>query len=360
MKKSILALIIASTLMLSGCEEQQKLKETVQLLEHANLQLKRELDKVQTELKGSQDELKTTKEQLDTTTTNLENTKQQLDTVTTDLESTREQFNVTQQNLTDSQTELNKIKSEIPSIFTKQTIIFAQNENFQRDNTNDENHPINQSSITYMLTFDETGYEWLDSLLYKLTLGEFKIEENQEKETNIKSLENSKDQLLTLWQYWYDKDYEEVKNFQTTENNYIKSINYLGQRKNVVTFGESTYSYKGGAHGMFENRYFNIDIQRKMLITLNDVFAEDKQEGLTNLLWDNYEDHYAVIDGENKLTFKDRKDFYISKEFYFTPYGVHFVYPTYELGPYAAGEIQLKLSWDNIQELITEEYNWAK
>lgn len=360
MKKSILALIIASTLMLSGCEEQQKLKETVQLLEHANLQLKRDLDKVQTELKGSQEELKTTKEQLDTTTTNLENTKQQLDAVTIDLESTREQFNVTQQNLTDSQTELNKIKSEIPSIFTKQSTIFAQHENFQRDNTDNENHPINQSTITYMFTVDETGYEWLDTLLYKLTLGEFKIEENPEKETEIKSIENPKEQLIALWQYWYNKDYEEVKAFQTIENNYIKSINYIGQRKNIVTFGEYTYAYEGGAHGLFGNRYFNIDTQKKMLITLNDVFVQEKQENLLNLLWDNYEEHYSVIEGENKLTFKDRKDFYISKEFYFTPYGIYFVYPPYELGPYAAGEIQLKLSWDNIQDLITEEYNWAK
>lgn len=361
MKKSILALIIASTLMLSGCEEQQKLKESIQLLEHANLQLKRDVDKLQAELQSSKEELEISKKELETSKTEHQEKNEEFNSIKSNLEEFKEKLANTEQSLIKAQEDLNKINSEIPTLTPKQSVIFAEQNSFKNESSDPENSQnLAQSNITYLLTIDETNHEWLNTLLYKLTLNEFKIEENPGKEAEIKSIENPKEQLIALWNYWYNKDSEKIKNFEIRENNYIKSINYVGQRKNILTFNESTYVYEGGAHGMFSNRYFNIDSQKKVLITLNDIFTSEKQNNLANLLWNDYEKNHTIINDEQKSTFIERKDFYISKEFYFSPYGIHFVYPPYELGPYSSGEIQLKLSWDKIQDLITEEYNWAK
>lgn len=338
MKKSLLAILITSALLLSGCQEKE-LKTKLEYAERDITHLKMDLERSQTEMKKAKEGLENTQNELNTAQENLNEVKAQLQA---------------------SQEELSKIQGKIPSLEVKPVSVFAQHEKFERDPNTENNNGINESGITYMLTTVETGFPWLDALLYKLTLGEFKIEDNPEKEAQIKAIENSKEQLLALWQHWYETDLQSVKNFEIRDNSYIKSIQYIGQRGKVLTFSESVYTYEGGAHGMHGTRYFNIDSEKQERIELSNLFSEEKLALLKDALWASYETHYGVKDGDNILTFADKERFYTSKEFYFTPNGMHFVYPPYELGPYAAGEIQLNLPWDQLEDLINSEYNWAK
>lgn len=351
-------MLITSAFVLAGCQEKE-LKAKLEYAERDITHLKMDLDRSQTEMKKAKEELQSTKAQFDSAQNELNSTKESLQQNQSELNAVKEQLQQTQTILAAKTEELEKIQSTIPSLPVTKNTVFAQHETFQRDNPENPN-TINASQITYMLTSVETGFAWLDNLLYKTTLGEFNIEENPEKAAQIKAIENPKEQLTALWQYWYETDLEKVKRFESRENSHIKSIEFIGQRGNVLTFSESTYTYEGGAHGMFGNRYFNIDTEKQALIGLDDIFSVEKQEAVKEALWHYYEENYGVKEGDKILTFKDKAEFYISKEFYFTPYGIYFVYPPYELGAYAAGEIQLKLPWATLQEFINAEYSWIK
>ncbi|MDO4430795.1 MAG: DUF3298 domain-containing protein [Lonepinella koalarum] len=359
MKKSILALFITSAFILTGCQEKE-LKAKLEYAERDITHLKMDLERSQSEMKKAKEELQTTKSSLETTQTELNSFKERLQSTENELNTTKENLQHTQKSLEEKTVALDQIQAKIPSLPINPVTVFAQHEKFQREANAENQNGINESEITYMLTAVETGFNWLDNLLYKSAIGEFKIENNLEKAAQIKAIENPKEQLTALWQYFYESDLGEVKNFETRENSYIKSIEFIGQRGKLLTFSDSTYVYQGGAHGMFGTRYFNIDTEKQILLGLDDVFPAEKQEALKEALWQYYEAHYGVKEKDKTLTYADKNAFYISKEFYFTPYGMYFVYPPYELGAYAQGEIQLNLSWTALQELINAEYSWVK
>lgn len=357
MKKSILAILIVSTFILAGCQEKE-LKAKLEYAERDITHLKMDLERSQTEMKKAKEELKVAKEGLEASQNELNSAKESLQNTQNELNTAKEELHNTQNSLQAKRDELTQIQSTVPGLSVNTATVFAQHEQFQREAIN--SNEVNNSQITYMLTSVETGFAWLDNLLYKTALGEFKIENNPEKESQIKAIENPKDQLIALWQHWYETDLEKVKNFEVRENSYIKSVEFIGQRGNVLTFSESTYTYEGGAHGLFGNRYFNIDKEQQRLIGLDDLFSAEKKEAVQEALWHYYEEHYGVKDNDKILTYADKNEFYLSKEFYFTPQGIYFVYPPYILGAYAQGEIQLTLPWTTLQEFINAEYSWVK
>ena len=56
--------------------------------------------------------------------------------------------------------------------------------------------------------------------------------------------------------------------------------------------------------------------------------------------------------------FIEKNQFYISPNFLFDIDGMTFIYQPYEIGPYSMGNIELKLSWNQLKEIIKPEYQW--
>ncbi|MBE2893876.1 RsiV family protein [Spirabiliibacterium falconis] len=143
---------------------------------------------------------------------------------------------------------------------------------------------------------------------------------------------------------------------------------FLGQRGNIAMFSEEFYTYQGGAHGfgstVFTN--FNLDTQEKL--SIDNLVEAGKREALIALLKAAYVD-YIKSDNQDPTgatdveaiaqeRLNDYKDTFEGKEFNFTfTYrGIEFKFPPYALGPYAEGEIDLLLPYQQLFGVVKQEF----
>lgn len=314
MKKSILALLIASTLALSACEDKQ------------------------TEQKLAQAE-------------------QNISQLKTDLEKTKQQ-------LADSQQLLEKNKAQIPSLMVKSVEILKKEEQFKRDKPkNEDEFAITESHIDYDISGVETGYQWLDDLLYQQLLKEFTLEEMEDKakQQEFQQIANPAERYKAVINYFYNLEKNDAQKFEVNGMEHQTNLTYMGQRNNILSFNIFHNVYTGGAHGMYWNNYINIDTDTKSIVSLNDLVSPEKQAQLKQLLWESYKDYVMQRSSEpvkEEELFTNKQDFSISEEFSFSPDGVEFYYPPYAIGSYAEGEIKLVVYWQQIKDIITKKYLW--
>ena len=116
----------------------------------------------------------------------------------------------------------------------------------------------------------------------------------------------------------------------------------------VLSFTEYSEEYYGGAHG--EGGYFghNFDVNTGKEITISDVVADTT--ALTELVWKKLEEKYKDdLFEEAHETVKDSRKY----NFTIDPDGLCFYFSPYELAPYAAGMLQVKILFDEAPELFT-------
>lgn len=135
---------------------------------------------------------------------------------------------------------------------------------------------------------------------------------------------------------------------QVNSNTY--AIGYLGQNNNLGTFllASSTYSV-GAAHGMYHREYIVFDLEQKKRVMVSDLFKPEDQAKVLNALYQanqNWLEEHGIT--SDKLQATDN--------FYYSPKGIVFVYPLYELGSYAEGMPELTLPFNMAQGLIKPEY----
>ncbi|MGQ0286276.1 DUF3298 domain-containing protein [Pasteurellaceae bacterium 22721_9_1] len=312
MRTSILSFAILSALVLTGCNDKETQAKLLQA-EREVVQLKADLEKSQAELQAAQDKL-------------------------------------------------NKISSEIPTLNVKPITIFSAKEEFKRTQPKDDEYGYTESYINYHVETVETGYEWLDNLLYQQLIGKLdeNLAESPEVLKKIKALPTNKDRFKALMQFYYEGDLQSSKNFESLGNEYEFFLTYIGQRQNVISFAQYTSTYSGGAHGMNWSNYYHIDTETKSIIKLEDLFATKNHPALKKFLWESYKDYQYRLDNKIKENefYTPESELYISPDFYFDAEGINFVYPPYAIGPYAEGEIILKVYWGQVKDIINPKYRW--
>lgn len=308
MKKTVLAVLIGSSLLLSGCEDKvitQKLLEA----EKTVLQLETDLAQVQKELSNAQAEIAQLKPEL-------------------------EKLKVT--------TTFPGLDVEIVTLFDQQETIHFDTETkqeFDRDDTN----------ILVFASVPQTGVEWLDQLL-RNELYKINLEEHTEQPVDV-----SREQVVAQFDKAYKEMEQEAQELKPIGLSLSVDSRYLGQRNQFALFTMLYSDYSGGAHGMYFTRYLNVDLENKTLIQLKDLIPEANQEKVKELLWENYKN--ARLNNQGKYEGSiEQADLKLSENFYFSQDGVVFVYPPYELGSYAEGEIEVMLSWQEGYHLINEAY----
>lgn len=257
--------------------------------------------------------------------------------------------------LAQARAETAKLQQEIPVLYMKQAVIFDKSEKFNVEGKSEYNWT--ETGIHYSATTAESGIDWLDGLLYRKLSGNIELE-NKAKEQEIKAIQDPKQQYLAFLEYQYNLSRESIaKGEEYPSDNYSTNVEYVGQRNNILTFAQENYTYSGGAHGMYNTDYFNIDINKKAVITLDDLFPGKTKEKLTALLWEAYQIRNGNMGREPSI---EKSEFYISDSFYFNAEGMEFVYPPYALGAYAEGEITLILYWNELIDVINPEYSWKR
>lgn len=130
----------------------------------------------------------------------------------------------------------------------------------------------------------------------------------------------------------------------------------------VVSLMVLSSVYSGGAHPNTVQTAWNLDMENRMVLTLEDVIYADSAQSLSELVLATVEEKFLPL-GEGAL-FDDYADT-ISGSFVqgaMTPYwylndeGLVIFYNQYELGPYAAGIIKAEIPYSALDGILREEY----
>ena len=322
MKKSRLAILLTMTFILAGCDDanlSQKVIET----EKQFVQLQTDYKKSQADLTAKENEFNTLK---------------------ADYTKLRAEYD-----------ELQKRTASFPALQVEITKLIDKSETLKFPKDPKDEFAPTESKVSVFASTATTHIDWLDQFLLQELL-KFYVTEDEWAKINPKEVKPQ--DIVERLEKIYQELEKDAKEYRTFEMGASVSTQYLGQRNHIVSFTQSTYSFTGGAHGIEYTSYLNIDTNKKALITLNDVVSEKNQAKLKALLWETYTSERGG-EGQTPL-FAEKKDFRISHNFYFGKNGVVFVYPVYELGPYAEGEIELTVSYYQLNDLLTPEFKQAE
>ena len=146
--------------------------------------------------------------------------------------------------------------------------------------------------------------------------------------------------------------------YRITEDYYVSSIDNICD--NYLTIGMSGYWYGGGAHGMPSRLQYMFDLTTGELKTLSDFYTgsendfkalvaeKTKEHFLSCMEKEDYGTPYFAADAETVYAEAYDKVSLDSGTIEFTEDGIIYSYPPYEMGPYASGFIDIKISYDEL------------
>ncbi|STZ76389.1 Protein of uncharacterised function (DUF3298) [Bergeriella denitrificans] len=177
-----------------------------------------------------------------------------------------------------------------------------------------------------------------------------------------------KQQYRTQFQETFNQLREDSQNGREGMEYYLyDDTDLLYQRGNTAYFRNFSDSYTGGAHHNYSARYWMVDVGSGKVLTLDDLLLPGTQPRLDKLLQEAYEaDIGNKADCGNPAecarAVRDHKEFFALKapmtNFMTGPDGLTFHYSPYEIGPWAAGAIELTISWYELQDIIKPQYRW--
>lgn len=242
--------------------------------------------------------------------------------------------------------------AENQAIRVEPEVLFEKSETIKFDNKSPNSLAPEEAEVKISVKSLKANMDWLTDLLVNALIRQFTAK------GKVK-IEN-KQQFVEYLQTHYADNVKEVKEFELIGISTNVDVEYLGQRENIATFTMGYHHYSGGAHGMYSTQFVNVDLDKKTIIRLDDVFAKAQQSKVKTLLWEIYQNESRGDNGERQEPFTAKADFYLSDNFYFSQNGIVFVYPLYALGPYAAGEKELRLSLydDEVKALLTPAFKF--
>ena len=242
--------------------------------------------------------------------------------------------------------------AENQAIRVEPEVLFEKSETIKFDNKSPNSLAPEEAEVKISVKSLKANMDWLTDLLVNELIRQFTAEDKVK-------IEN-KQQFVEYLQTHYADNVKEVKEFELIGISTNVDVEYLGQRENIATFTMGYHHYSGGAHGMYSTQFVNVDLDKKAIIQLDDVFTKAQQNKVKALLWEIYQNESRGDNGERQEPFTAKADFYLSDNFYFSQDGIAFVYPPYALGPYAAGEKELRLSLydDEVKALLTPAFKF--
>ena len=206
--------------------------------------------------------------------------------------------------------------------------------------------------VKFDITTLKTSSDWLTELLLNEVIKRFGVDQN------IKI--DNKQQFIEFLQHNMADALKEAKEYEMSAYETQMLTEYLGQRENIATFTIFSHNYTGGAHGLYGTDFVLVDLKKKAVIKVEDIFVKSAQDKLKSLLWERYRNQYRNEQGELIEPFMSKDDFYVSENVYFSREGITFVYPPYALGSYAEGEKELTLSFyeNDLKSILTPEFQF--
>lgn len=124
----------------------------------------------------------------------------------------------------------------------------------------------------------------------------------------------------------------------------------------LLTLGFSDYSFTGGAHGNYGTGVYSYDLVNKKELRLADVFKPGYEATVSRLLAAKARQNYGLTANQplSEVFFQD--DIGPTENFGLTDKGIFFVYNPYEIAAYVYGQIELFVSFTELEEWVLTRY----
>lgn len=155
-----------------------------------------------------------------------------------------------------------------------------------------------------------------------------------------------------------EQDLEEGEEIGTWYS-YYKGIESRAQLylQHLLVYRIDYNEYTGGAHGIYMSSFLNMDLRTLSPIRLEDLFVENYEEELTELLWKQLmeDNHVTTRQEAEDMGYGSTGDLTPVENFYLDKKGITFYYNVYEITPYAMGPVTITLSYETLQHLLSDD-----
>jgi hypothetical protein len=123
----------------------------------------------------------------------------------------------------------------------------------------------------------------------------------------------------------------------------------------IVTVSIQSYAFTGGAHGMSVTQYLVFDTENGKQLGLADFFRPGFEATLDKLIDRRFRQIRGLsendpLNSEKGGLFDDKIKH--NENFAVTGSGIRFLYNQYEIAPYAVGDIEIELSFDDLRDIL--------
>jgi hypothetical protein len=138
---------------------------------------------------------------------------------------------------------------------------------------------------------------------------------------------------------------------ETLNYELIKKSEVIFNKNKILSFAFQTYSFTGGTHGISNIEYLHFDMNTGRLFGIDDLFDKTNKQELQKMVSDVCEEMKKKKESQ---VFDDSQIESIDN-FYFDDKNFYFVYNPYEIAPYSAGYITIKISKSKIKPLLKKD-----
>ncbi|MCE5206454.1 MAG: DUF3298 and DUF4163 domain-containing protein [Porphyromonadaceae bacterium] len=126
------------------------------------------------------------------------------------------------------------------------------------------------------------------------------------------------------------------------------------QDDSLLSYAVEYSDYEGGAHGSYRITYTNIDLNRLVTLTEEDLFVPDYYRPLTEKIVQSLMKTYDVSEPDSLLTkgFFTIEDIVPNNNFWLNREGIHYTYNQYEIAPYSMGTIDVEIPYTELEDIL--------
>lgn len=176
---------------------------------------------------------------------------------------------------------------------------------------------------------------------------------------HVATIEAYTRKAIEAYRKWYRETLADLPDSELSEgfNNYYSSqdMSVLMNDNDWLVFEIGNSEYMGGAHGMYNASYLNVDVKSRRIWRLEDILTVDSIK-LQRILEAEARRYYNMS-ANTKLEENYLVDRIMPNgNVYITATGLMFVYNQYEIASYAQGVIPLFVPYARIKDLLKPEF----
>lgn len=128
----------------------------------------------------------------------------------------------------------------------------------------------------------------------------------------------------------------------------------LFQNDSLVSYAVEYSDYRGGAHGSYRITYTNIDLNRLVTLSEEDLFVPGYYRPLTEKILHQLMKAYEAEEPDSLLMhgFFNVEDIAPNNNFWLNEEGIHYSYNQYEIAPYSMGVIDVTVPYTRLEDIL--------